>query len=171
MAGRWGVPRRAPGTCTGSACHSRHHTRRFCCGRKVRKTKSNILTWVRAPHGACIRRFSDVPDNCLIPRLKKLLFPVRAELTAQRAKGVTLHLCGWVCMFVCARLCACLAAICFGPPPHLATAPKPLLKIPAFKQTIGKASRVSFAQSCINIVCTARYSGHSNLLLSYLIAF
>lgn len=30
---------------------------------------------------------------------------------------------------------------------------------------------MSFAQSCINIIRTAQYLGHSNLLLSYLIAF
>lgn len=48
--------------------------------------------------------FSDAPDNCLIPRLKKLLFPVRDKLTAQRAKSVTLNLV-WVC--VCAHLYVC----------------------------------------------------------------
>lgn len=109
------------------------HTMIFCSS-KSRKTKCSILTWVRAPHRACISGFQWCSDNYLIPSLKKLLFPVRAELTAHRHKAlhsVPVWVCACACLYVWP--CACLAAICFGPPPHLATSPKSLLKIIALK--------------------------------------
>lgn len=121
-AGRWGTSPWSTGTHM-PICFSRHHAWR-CAEVRKSETKPSILTRGRAPTKLLSVVLRKAPDNCLPPGLKKLLFPIRAEQTAQRAHGVTPST-AWVCVLLeRARRCACLAAICCGPlptSPHLSS--------------------------------------------------
>lgn len=74
----------------------------MCRDREVRETKPSILTRGRAPTKLLSVAHREAPDNCLPPGLKKLLFPVRAEQTAQWAHGVTPST-AWVCVLLVLR--------------------------------------------------------------------